>query len=112
MPDKVKELDAVLRGRIDYPSVAEDVESYNKESFTLWRESLGEGSLPLPLLGHSLLHLSAPLSLRKQLAQPISPTTKPTPKPLIRVPASLRLWFCAQASQFVCDSCTMVQPPA
>merc|ERR1712087_160607 len=36
---RMKEMDATLRTIVDYPAVAENVESYNKESFVLWRDS-------------------------------------------------------------------------
>eukprot|EP00043_Microstomoeca_roanoka_P002730 m.39995 g.39995 ORF g.39995 m.39995 type:complete len:549 (-) comp11678_c0_seq1:123-1769(-) len=39
MPDVVAELDKELRSYLDYPSVAADAESYNKESFVLFRDS-------------------------------------------------------------------------
>jgi len=35
----IAELDALLLTMVDYPSVATDVESYNKESFVLWRDA-------------------------------------------------------------------------
>ena len=40
MPEKVAQMDQKLRSIIDYPAVSADVESYNKESFALWRASL------------------------------------------------------------------------
>jgi len=33
-------MDSTLRTIIDYPSVATEVERYNKDSFSLWRSSL------------------------------------------------------------------------
>merc|ERR1712087_704398 len=36
---RISDMDKTLRGIVDYPAVAEDVESYNKQSFVLWRDS-------------------------------------------------------------------------
>ena len=35
----MERMDATLRTIVDYPAVAENVESYNKDSFVLWRDS-------------------------------------------------------------------------
>lgn len=39
-PDIVQQMDSVLRTVIPYPAVAEEVESYNKESFAMWRSGM------------------------------------------------------------------------
>eukprot|EP00054_Salpingoeca_dolichothecata_P015304 m.87886 g.87886 ORF g.87886 m.87886 type:complete len:295 (-) comp21428_c0_seq2:149-1033(-) len=41
-PDIVAQMDALLRTILDYPSVSAQVESYNKDSFALWRASMSQ----------------------------------------------------------------------
>ena len=38
--ETVAQLDRLLRSYIDYPRIASEVESYNKDSFVLWRNSI------------------------------------------------------------------------
>merc|ERR1719334_1529234 len=40
--DHITKMDALLREIVDYPAVAENVESYNKDSFVLWKNSMNE----------------------------------------------------------------------
>ena len=43
--DLIEIMDSTLRTIVDYPVIAENVESYNKESFVRWRDSFGDESV-------------------------------------------------------------------
>ncbi|TRY85696.1 hypothetical protein DNTS_013424, partial [Danionella cerebrum] len=41
-PEVCQELDKLLRSIVDYPSVSQNVQNYNKQQFLQWRRSLGD----------------------------------------------------------------------